>query len=139
GPDIAGMREQPDVVFVIGLEDETHGLTSNLFSRVKAEQAFGLEQQHREQDDIGRDVLPALRQVEAGHALDHADQHAADQRARKGPEAARTGGGKRLQSKPEAEFEVDEVIGASSTPAVPATAALIAQTIETTRLTGMPM
>jgi hypothetical protein len=32
-----------------------------------------------------------------------------------------------------------KVIGASSTPAAVATAALIAHTIDTTRLTGMPM
>jgi hypothetical protein len=32
-----------------------------------------------------------------------------------------------------------KVIGASSTPAQIATAALIAHTIDTTRLTGMPM
>ena len=36
-------------------------------------------------------------------------------------------------------FTCTKVIGASSTPAKPATAALIAQTIVFTRATGMPM
>src|SRR3954466_5009600 len=72
GPEISAVRKQFDVVFIIGLEHEAHA--SDLLAHVQAEQAFGFYQQYHQQHDVGGDVLPALREVEAGHALDYADQ-----------------------------------------------------------------
>ena len=69
---------------------------SNLLAHVMAEQAFGLEQQHHQENDVGRDVLPSLREIEAGHALDHADQDAADESTWDRAETTEDGCRKRL-------------------------------------------
>ncbi len=55
------------------------------------------------------------------------------------PKPPSTAAGNAFRPEHEPTLEWMKVIGASSTPAQVATAALIAQTIETTRLTGMPM
>ena len=84
GDDVAGMRKQPDVILIIGLEQKPHG--SNFLADVKAKQTFGLEQQHGQQNDVRRDVFPAFRKIEAGHALDYADKDAANDRTLADPE-----------------------------------------------------
>ena len=63
--------------------------------------------QHQQDDDVGRDVLEALGQVEAGQRLDDADDEAADDRARQAAEAADDRRRNRLQAD-EAHVGVDE-------------------------------
>src|SRR6516164_5254746 len=108
GPHIAGVGKQLYVVFVVGLEQEPHGAPLNLLAHGKAEQAFGPEQQDEQQHDIGRDVLPAFGQIEAGHALDHADQDATNDRAGYRAEAAKDRGRERLQAEYQADIGMDE-------------------------------
>ena len=55
------------------------------------------------------------------------------------PKPPSTAAGKAFSPSTRPTLEWMKVIGASSTPAQAATAALIAQIRETTRLTGMPM
>ena len=55
------------------------------------------------------------------------------------PKPPSTAAGKAFKPSTRPTLEWMKVIGANSTPAQVATAALIAQTIDTTRLTGMPI
>jgi hypothetical protein len=81
---------QADVLQVAGLEEEAHQTFLRSFS---PKMPFGRTTSISSTTDVGRDVLEALGQVEAGRGFDDADHEAADDRPGRLPKPPTTAAG----------------------------------------------